>query len=127
MTYVICLLYLQLVRDNQLLGMDYYVIACSNNILGEGWCQEFTSRDEISEYLSAKAHLQRLFPIYCQSQSSIEEIRATIAAANPNIPKKVTNNQSDVDKKVLGGKLNNMLSTLDKGCFLYYQHSTYKS
>ncbi|EGG09517.1 uncharacterized protein MELLADRAFT_71251 [Melampsora larici-populina 98AG31] len=103
----------QLSRDHQLFGLDYYIIACSSTSAGHGWCREYTSRDEISDWVSKKADLQQIFPIYCQNGSTIDEVRA-VAAANAAAKsgtetQKSSNNQSDKDKKDLTLKLKTLL------------------
>ncbi|KAH9808750.1 hypothetical protein DFH28DRAFT_1087283 [Melampsora americana] len=100
----------QLVRDHHVVGLDYYIIACSNNASGDGWCREYTTRDEMSQWLSAKAQFQHIFPLYCQNGSTFEEIKAIANNGNAPMPRaKVSNNQSDIDKKILTMKLNEML------------------
>ncbi|EGG10270.1 uncharacterized protein MELLADRAFT_94567 [Melampsora larici-populina 98AG31] len=100
---------LQLARDHQLFGMDYYIIACSNNNTGEGWCREYTSRDEISQWVKTKAQMQHVFPLYCQHESTIEEIKANAAANSTSAKSKRPKNQSDMDKAELVGLLNQLL------------------
>ncbi|KAH9810726.1 hypothetical protein DFH28DRAFT_902395 [Melampsora americana] len=108
----------QLARDHQLVGLDYYIIACSNNTAGGGWCREYTSRDEMLTWVSAKAQLQYVFPLYCQNGRTYEEIKAVVASnaawnkTAAATTHKVSNNQSDKDKKDLGGKLNGLLSQI---------------
>ncbi|KAH9811862.1 hypothetical protein DFH28DRAFT_1130564 [Melampsora americana] len=100
---------LQLARDHQLLGMDYYIIACSNSNTGEGWCREYTSRDEIARWVGSKAQMQHIFPLYCQHGSTIEAIKANAAANDPSAKNKKSKNQSDLDKAELVGLLNQLL------------------
>ncbi|EGG06880.1 uncharacterized protein MELLADRAFT_86318 [Melampsora larici-populina 98AG31] len=99
-----------LARDHQLVGLEYYLIACSNTTVGGGWCREYTSRDEISTWVSTKANLQEVFPLYCQHRATIEEVNTVAAKAKPNDPKPP--NKSDQDKKKLGGLLNKMVDDL---------------
>lgn len=103
---------LQLARDHQLFGMDYYLIACSNNGSGDGWCHEFTTRDELSQWVEDKAQLQTIFPIYCQHGSTFANIQGVVAAKKLAESQKTSNNQSDKDKKELRAKLNAMLRML---------------
>ncbi|EGG03380.1 uncharacterized protein MELLADRAFT_90088 [Melampsora larici-populina 98AG31] len=63
----------QLERDRQQLGMDYYIIACSNNG-GEGWCREHSSNEDIVRWVGEKAQLPRVFQLYCQHGSLFEDI-----------------------------------------------------
>ncbi|KAH9820118.1 hypothetical protein DFH28DRAFT_1079969 [Melampsora americana] len=70
----------QLARDHQLMGVDYYLIACSHNNKGGGWCQEYTTRDEISSWVELRAQLQRVFPLYCQNGEILEEIKVILGA-----------------------------------------------
>ncbi|EGG01466.1 uncharacterized protein MELLADRAFT_92157 [Melampsora larici-populina 98AG31] len=103
----------QLARDHQLFGLDYYIIACSNSSSGGGWCQEYTSRDEMSQWVSTKADLQHVFPLYCQNGNTFKEIQSVVTSNNPPATThKVSNNQSDIDKKTLGVKLNGLLDKL---------------
>ncbi|KAH9818793.1 hypothetical protein DFH28DRAFT_888051 [Melampsora americana] len=100
----------QLVRDHHVVGLYYYIIACSNNASGDGWCREYTTRDEMSQWLSAKAQFQHIFPLYCQNGSTFEEIKAIANNGNAPMPRaKVSNNQCNIDKKILTMKLNEML------------------
>ncbi|EGG10387.1 uncharacterized protein MELLADRAFT_94388 [Melampsora larici-populina 98AG31] len=100
----------QLERDHQMLGIDYYVIACSNNTGGEGWCREHSSREEIVQWVSDRAQLQHVFPIYCQHGSIVEKVQAVASAKNGTLPeKRPSNNQSDIDKRNLGGQLNELV------------------
>ncbi|KAH9820211.1 hypothetical protein DFH28DRAFT_1122041 [Melampsora americana] len=102
----------QLARDQQLMGVDYYLIACSNNNTGGGWCQEFTTRDEISKWVQSRAQLQRVFPLYCQNGEILDEIKAVAAQNQPFGTQNVSNNRADIDKKTLGGKLSEMLEAV---------------
>ncbi|EGG04892.1 uncharacterized protein MELLADRAFT_88472 [Melampsora larici-populina 98AG31] len=103
---------IQLARDHQLFGTDYYLIACSSNGSGSGWCREYTTRDELSQWVDAKAELQTVFPIYCQHGSTFEEIKGVVAANKSSQTKKTSNNQSDIDKKNLRAKLNDLLKSV---------------
>ncbi|KAH9815149.1 hypothetical protein DFH28DRAFT_928257 [Melampsora americana] len=99
----------QLARSHQLMGIDYYIIACSNSTAGGGWCQEYTTRDEITNWVEKRAELQRVFPLYCQNGSTFDEIKAVAAASKPQ---NLSNNQSDIDKKTLCGKLSDMVANV---------------
>ncbi|EGG06491.1 uncharacterized protein MELLADRAFT_71919 [Melampsora larici-populina 98AG31] len=89
--------------------MDYYIIACSNNNSGKGWCREYTSRDEIAQWVGTKAQMQHIFPLYCQHEATIEQVKANAAANNPPAKNKKPKNQSDMDKAELVGLLNQLL------------------
>ncbi|EGG03890.1 uncharacterized protein MELLADRAFT_89796 [Melampsora larici-populina 98AG31] len=103
----------QLERDHQMFGIDYYLIACSSYTGGEGWCREHSSREEIIQWVSDKADLQRVFPIYCQHGSIVEDVQAIAAKKSGTVPEKqASNNQSDIDKKDLGGRLNELVFNL---------------
>ncbi|EGF97301.1 uncharacterized protein MELLADRAFT_86089 [Melampsora larici-populina 98AG31] len=99
----------ELARYHHLVGLDYYVIACSNSSSGEGWCREYTSRDEISTWVETKAHLQHVFPLYCQNATTIDEVNSVAATSKPSVTHKASNNKSDTDKKTLGDMLNRLL------------------
>ncbi|KAH9820990.1 hypothetical protein DFH28DRAFT_1079133 [Melampsora americana] len=102
----------QLARDHQLMGVDYYLIACSHNNKGGGWCQEYTTRDEISSWVESRAQLQRVFPLYCQNGEILEEIKVVAAQNKPSETIKLSNNRADVDKKTLGTLLSDMLESV---------------
>ncbi|KAH9809782.1 hypothetical protein DFH28DRAFT_904164 [Melampsora americana] len=89
--------------------VNYYVIACSNGNSGNGWCREYTSRDEMAEWVSKKAQFEQVFPLFCQHGSTFEAIRDVLAAKNAPIVAQKHKNQSDIDKTALRAKLNNML------------------
>ncbi|KAH9809790.1 hypothetical protein DFH28DRAFT_904006 [Melampsora americana] len=99
----------QLARDHQLMGIDYYLIACSNNNTGGGWCHEFTTRDEISRWVESRAQLQRVFPLYCQNGEILDEIKLVSTQSKASEPQKLSNNRSDADKKTLGTHLSDTL------------------
>ncbi|EGG07527.1 uncharacterized protein MELLADRAFT_85651 [Melampsora larici-populina 98AG31] len=99
----------ELARYHHLVGLDYYIIACSNSLSGEGWCREYTSRDEISTWVETKAQLQHVFPLYCQNGSTIDEVKSVAAANKASLTHKASNNKSDTDKKTLSDMLNQLL------------------
>ncbi|KAH9812934.1 hypothetical protein DFH28DRAFT_897985 [Melampsora americana] len=101
----------QLARDHQLVGIDYYIIACSNSDAGNGWCREYTSRDEMAEWVCRKAQFQRVFPLFCQHGSTFESIQEVLAAAKNSTVAQTQKpkNQSDIDKHTLRLKLNELL------------------
>ncbi|KAH9810784.1 hypothetical protein DFH28DRAFT_902084 [Melampsora americana] len=102
----------QQASNHQLFGIDYYLIACSNNGSGDGWCREYTTRDELSQWVESKAQLQTIFPLYCQHGSTFTEIQAVVAANKVSKSQNTSNNQSDKDKKDLRAKLNAMLQSV---------------
>ncbi|KAH9809375.1 hypothetical protein DFH28DRAFT_1188896 [Melampsora americana] len=101
----------QLARDHQLLGIDYYIIACSNSDSGNGWCREYTSRDEMAEWVSKKAQFQTVFPLYCQHGSTFDAIKEVLAGSKNTTVAQASKpkNQSDIDKHDLRSKLNELL------------------
>ncbi|EGF98297.1 uncharacterized protein MELLADRAFT_96035 [Melampsora larici-populina 98AG31] len=100
----------QLERDRQQLGMDYYIIACSNNG-GVGWCREHSSPEDIVRWVGDKAQLPRVFQLYCQHGSLFEDIQAVSAKTGGLPAQQASNNQSDIDKRELGGMLNELVSS----------------
>ncbi|EGF99345.1 uncharacterized protein MELLADRAFT_94695 [Melampsora larici-populina 98AG31] len=101
------------INDHQMLGIDYYIIACSNNTGGEGWCREHSSQEEIVQWVSDRAQLQHVFPVYCQHGSIVEKVQAVASPKNGTLPaKRPSNNQSYIDKRNLGGQLNELVLNL---------------
>lgn len=88
--------------------MDYYIIACSNNG-GVGWCREHSSQEDIVWWVGDKAQLPRVFQLYCQHGSLFEDIQAVSAKTGGLPAKQASNNQSDIDKRELGGMLNELV------------------
>ncbi|EGG12442.1 uncharacterized protein MELLADRAFT_89002 [Melampsora larici-populina 98AG31] len=90
---------------------NYYIIACSNSDSGNGWCREYTSRNEMADWVSKKAQFQTVFPLYCQHGSTFDAIKEVLAGTkNTSVAQaQKPKNQSDIDKHDLRSKLNEML------------------
>ncbi|EGG08357.1 uncharacterized protein MELLADRAFT_84946 [Melampsora larici-populina 98AG31] len=97
----------ELAQYHHLVGLEYYIIACSSSSSGGGWCRECTSWDEMSTWVETKAQLKYDFPLFGQSGSTIDQVNLVAAAKNtPSVTHKASNNKSDTDKKTLSDMLN---------------------
>ena len=100
------------------LGLDYLLVACSNNNPGHGWHRMTSSQEEFRTWVNAKINFENTFSLYSQGKRLVEDVQSIQTSSN-NAPKvKKSHNTSDYEKKELGASLNNSLSesAFLKGC-----------
>ncbi|EGG05397.1 uncharacterized protein MELLADRAFT_88094 [Melampsora larici-populina 98AG31] len=93
----------QLNQEAILTNFDFYIIA-SSKTLGPGWCEEATTRPEISKWLKRRHNFQAIFPIYSQSKlDTIEDVDAAAAEedAESDVQKRRRVNKCDLEKAQL--------------------------
>lgn len=83
-------------------------------MIGEGWCEEATSRLAISDWAHQTCKFQRVFSIYAQGKSTIQGVDDAAAAASTgeNVgrdQKAKKPNKSDLEYVELGSLLNEQL------------------
>ncbi|KAH9822661.1 hypothetical protein DFH28DRAFT_1049940 [Melampsora americana] len=104
----------QLNQDANLTNFDFYVIA-SSKTLGPGWCEEVTTRPEISKWLNQRHNFQTIFPVYSQVKLNLIEDVDNAAAevdGQGEGQKKRRTNKCDLEKTKLTEQLSKNLTRL---------------
>ncbi len=92
------------------LGLDYILLACSNNTPGNGWHRITTSQEQFRTWLNKKNDFENTFSLYCQGKRLVEDVQSVGPSSSRGPPKvKRSDNTSDNEKKKLGALLNDSL------------------
>lgn len=104
------------------LGLDYLLVACSNNKPGHGWYRMKTSpQEEFWTWVNGKINFENTFSLYSQGTKLVKDVQSIQSSSKDGPKIKKSHNTSDNEKKELGNLLNNSLSEFPfvKDCYSF--------